>query len=121
LVVDRATVGIPLAITRGRSVFDDDKQPRHIRIKPAFGEIVDRRLHHGGILSRAFDHVAPSAERRSGWRAVFLGLDIPAVQIDCIDIAEHLVLVAAIGIAGALALALARHIALPRTASKPTS
>ncbi len=33
------------------------------------------------------------------------GLDIPAVQIDRVDIAEHLVLVAAIGIAGSVALA----------------
>jgi hypothetical protein len=33
------------------------------------------------------------------------GLDIPAVQIDRVDIAEHLLLVAAIGIAGSVALA----------------
>jgi hypothetical protein len=30
---------------------------------PAFDEIADQRLHNGGILGRAFDHVALSAER----------------------------------------------------------
>ena len=38
---------------RLRSV--DDEQPRHRRIEPARDEIVDERLHHGGILGRAFN------------------------------------------------------------------
>ena len=38
---------------RLRSV--DDEQPRHRRIEPARDEIVDERLHHGGVLGRAFN------------------------------------------------------------------
>jgi hypothetical protein len=49
--------------------------------------------------SRQF--VALSAERMTAWMASDLsGLDIMVVQIDGIHIAEHLVLVAALGIDG---------------------
>ncbi len=33
----------------------DDEQPTNFGVEPAFNQIVDQRLHDGGILSRAFD------------------------------------------------------------------
>jgi len=33
----------------------DDEQPADLRVEPAFDQIVDERLHDGGILGRPFD------------------------------------------------------------------
>jgi hypothetical protein len=33
----------------------DDEQPADLRVEPAFDQIVDERLHDGGILGRTFD------------------------------------------------------------------
>ena len=34
----------------------DDEQAADLRIKPAFDQIIEKRLHHGGVFRGAFHH-----------------------------------------------------------------
>jgi hypothetical protein len=64
----------------------DDEQPADLRIEPALNQIVDQRLHHGGILSCSLDQtermlVAFAIDAKSGNQHQVVA-DMQAVDLD---------------------------------------